>query len=63
MKIGIRVSALVREFLIAHAGLEFKRANELAERFDSQLIGADWLSTLNGTTFTRTVPLQEEAGS
>ena len=53
VRIGLRISALFREFLIAHAGIPFPEAERLSLEFDSQIVGADWLSTLNGTTYNR----------
>ena len=59
-EVGVPVSALFREslshFIAKHPGWEpvWGDIEAAAEQFDRQVQEADWLSTLNGTTFSKT---------
>lgn len=52
METGIRVSGLMRDYLVI-AGIDYDKAVELSQQFDEQIKEMDWLETYNGTTFEK----------
>jgi hypothetical protein len=50
---GVAVTALFREMLVATGKFTYAEAESLSQQFDQNIVDADWLSTLNGTTFNR----------
>lgn len=50
-KCGIAVTALMREYL--NKFVDYTTAVELSNEFDATIRNADWLETLNGTTFDK----------
>jgi hypothetical protein len=60
---GMAVTTLIRETLIARCNMDYKKAEGLSEELDSYMTSSDFLTTLNGTTFTKTFePKAEGSG-
>jgi hypothetical protein len=59
-KIGLAVTATMRELLLQHGLCDFATAEAISQVFDEFLVDADWLETLNGTTFDKTFVPQED---
>ena len=53
-KIGRAVTATMRELLLQHNLCNFQTALNISTEFDTLIREADWLETLNGTTFDKT---------
>ncbi len=49
---GYGVSGLMRDYMV-RAGIPYNDALNLSKEFDAQIVAADFLTTYNGTTFTK----------
>lgn len=53
MSFGYHVPALVREIIMCRLGVDYGKAQEIANELDQRLSEAEWLALFNGTTFEK----------